>query len=104
MGEPGRTPSLVVSVHDVSPATAEQTARWGSDLDTLGISASLLVIPGPWRGMCLADTPDYAPVLAQRVERGDDIVLHGWTHTAGPEGPWPRRLAGNLIARGQSGR
>jgi uncharacterized protein len=100
MSGPGRTPSLVVSVHDVSPATADQTARWCSDMDTLGIPVSLLVIPGPWRGMRFSDAPDYARVLATRIERGDDIVLHGWTHAAGPEGPWARRAVGRMVARG----
>jgi predicted deacetylase len=89
-------PSVVVSVHDVSPATADETARWCADLDSLGVPASLLVIPGPWRGMTM--TPDYARVLKQR--ENDEIVLHGWTHTAGLEGPWVRRQLGRAIARG----
>jgi predicted deacetylase len=93
-------PSLVVSVHDVAPASAEQTARWCADLDSLGIPTSLLVIPGPWRGAQLSDAPDLARVLAARVERGDEIVLHGWIHAAGPEGPWHQRAVGRLVARG----
>src|SRR5215510_11038323 len=91
-------PSVVVSVHDVSPATADETARWCADLDSLGVRASLLVIPGPWRGTTM--TPDYARVLKNRDQHGDEIVLHGWTHTAGPEGPWVRRQLGRAIARG----
>jgi predicted deacetylase len=93
-------PVLVVSVHDVSPATATQTARWCEDLDALGIPASLLVIPGPWRGSSLADAPDYARVLAGRGARGDEISLHGWAHTAGPEGTWAHRTVGRAVARG----
>src|SRR5262245_30711987 len=93
-------PTLVVSVHDVAPASAEQTSRWCSDVDSLGIPVSLLVIPGSWRGMCLADAPDVARVLAGRAEHGDEIVLHGLTHAAGPEGPWARRAVGRLVARG----
>ena len=91
-----RRTRLVVSIHDVSPATAEQTRRWCDDADTLGIPVSLLVIPGPWRGMSLSDTPDYARVLTDRVRRGDEIVLHGWTHRAGPEGGAARRAVGRL--------
>ena len=91
---------LVVSVHDVSPASAEQTAQWCSDADSLGIPVSLLVIPGPWRGHQLSDEPDYASVLAARAKQGDEIVLHGFTHAAGPEGPWHRRAVGRLVARG----
>jgi predicted deacetylase len=95
-----RPPRLVVSIHDVSPATAEQTRRWCDDADTLGIPVSLLVIPGPWRGMRLSDAPDYARVLTERARRGDEIVLHGWTHQAGPEGGAIRRAVGHAVARG----
>ncbi|MCO5995476.1 DUF2334 domain-containing protein [Actinoallomurus rhizosphaericola] len=91
---------LVVSVHDVAPATAEQTRRWCADADSLGISVSLLVIPGPWRGPSLADEPGYAEVLRARVERGDELVLHGWSHRAGPEGSVLRRSVGRAVARG----
>lgn len=91
---------LVVSVHDVAPATAEQTRRWCADADALGIPVSLLVIPGPWRGVSLADEPGYAEVLRARSSGGDELVMHGWTHRAGPEGSWSRRLWGRLVARG----
>jgi predicted deacetylase len=93
-------PRIVVSIHDVAPASAEQTARWCADMDSLGIGVSLLVIPGLWRGMQLADAPDLARVLADRARRGDEIVLHGLTHSAGPEGPWHRRAVGRVVARG----
>jgi predicted deacetylase len=91
---------LVVSVHDVAPVTADQTRRWCADADALGIPVSLLVIPGPWRGASLADEPGYADVLRDRIARGDELVMHGWAHRAGPEGSWPRRLAGRIVARG----
>ncbi len=99
-GPAGRVARLVVSVHDVAPASAAATGRWCADADALGIPVSLLVIPGPWRGASLADEPGYAEVLRDRVARGDELVLHGWTHVAGPEGPWPRRQVGRAVARG----
>ena len=91
---------LVVSVHDVAPATANETAGWCADADALGIPVSLLVIPGPWRGMCLDDTADYASQLQKRRAGGDEIVAHGWTHVAGPEGSVLRKTVGRLVARG----
>jgi uncharacterized protein len=93
-------PNLVVSIHDVAPATAEQTRRWCADVDSLGVPTSLLVIPGPWRGDSLADSPDYADVLRARMAHGDEIVLHGWLHRAGPEGGRLRRTVGRAVARG----
>lgn len=91
---------LVVSVHDVSPATAEQSRRWCADADSLGIPVSLLVIPGPWRDSSLADEPGYADVLRSRVAGGDELVMHGWAHVAGPEGSWQRRALCRAVARG----
>ncbi|BDT95204.1 DUF2334 domain-containing protein [Nocardia sputorum] len=91
---------LVVSVHDVAPASAAETARWCADADRFGIPVSLLVIPGPWRGRRLSDEPDYAAFLRERRQAGDDVLTHGWSHRAGPEGGWPRRAVGRAVARG----
>jgi predicted deacetylase len=99
-GSPSAGTRLVVSIHDVAPTTADQTRRWCADADSLGIPISLLVIPGPWRGASLADEPGYADVLRARAARGDELVMHGWAHRAGPEGSLPRRLAGRIVARG----
>jgi hypothetical protein len=84
----------------VSPATADQTAQWCADADALGIPVSLLVIPGPWRGSSLAEAPEYADVLRARAAGGDEIVLHGWLHQAGPDGDLFRRSVGRVVARG----
>jgi predicted deacetylase len=92
--------SLVVSVHDVAPASAAETLRWCADVDALGIPVSLLVIPGPGRGQQLADTPDFARVLRERRDRGDEVMVHGWTHVAGPQGSRTRRAIGRAVARG----
>jgi predicted deacetylase len=91
---------LVVSVHDVGPGSAEETARWCADADSLGIPVALLVIPGRWRGMALAEAQDYAATLRARRQRGDEIVQHGWEHVAGPEGSRLRRAVGRAVARG----
>ncbi|WP_246181136.1 DUF2334 domain-containing protein [Nocardia ninae] len=91
---------LVVSVHDVAPASSAETARWCADADGFGIPVSLLVIPGPWRGAGLAERPDYADFLRERRAGGDEIMVHGWSHRAGPEGGWPRRALGRAVARG----
>ncbi|ATL66860.1 DUF2334 domain-containing protein [Nocardia terpenica] len=91
---------LVVSVHDVAPATDAETARWCGDADAFGIPVSLLVIPGPWRGASLADMPDYGMFLRERRAHGDEIVLHGWEHRAPREGALWRRAVAQLVARG----
>lgn len=91
---------LVVSVHDVAPATATETARWCADADAFGIPVALLVIPGPWRSASLADDPEYAGVLRERRAQGDEIVLHGWEHRAVRGGAPVRQAVGRVVARG----
>jgi predicted deacetylase len=91
---------LLVSIHDIAPASAEPTARWLADLDDRGVPATLLVIPGPWRGSRLSQSPDLVASLHDAAGRGHELALHGWAHRAGPDGaPW-RRAAATLIARG----
>ncbi|WP_063042966.1 DUF2334 domain-containing protein [Nocardia pseudovaccinii] len=91
---------LVVSVHDVAPASERETARWCADADAFGIPVSILVIPGPWRGASLADAPDYGKFLRERRAHGDEIMLHGWEHRAPKEGSFARRAVARMVARG----
>ncbi|NUR24267.1 MAG: DUF2334 domain-containing protein, partial [Catenulispora sp.] len=95
-------PNLLVSIHDVAPASAVATGRWLADLDARGVPATLLVIPGPWRGsqLSLSQSPDLVADLHGAASRGHELALHGWAHRAGRQGtPW-RRAAAQLIARG----
>ncbi|MEN3362072.1 MAG: uncharacterized protein V7637_6054 [Mycobacteriales bacterium] len=95
----GRVP-LVVSVHDVAPATSAEARQWCAALDRRGVPASLLVVPGPWRAPVLARDAGLVRWLADRAAGGDEIVLHGWSHRAGPAGSPARRLAARVVARG----
>ncbi|HUC04221.1 MAG TPA: polysaccharide deacetylase family protein [Acidimicrobiales bacterium] len=91
---------VVVSVHDVSPATASESRRWVRDLDERGVPSSLLVIPGPWRGRSLAGDTELAAWLRSCRDRGHELCLHGWDHAARPAAPVGRTVVGNLVARG----
>jgi uncharacterized protein len=91
---------FVVSVHDVSPATASESRRWVDDLDERGVPASLLVVPGPWRERTLAQDPEFAAWLRACVARGHELCLHGWEHTAPSASAPGRDVVGNLVARG----
>jgi uncharacterized protein len=92
---------LVVSVHDVAPATAAASRAWVDDLASLGVPLSLLVVPGPWQGArTLLDDAETAVWLHQRQAAGDEVVLHGWRHQAVPGGAWWRQAMGHVVARG----
>lgn len=93
-------PALVVSIHDVAPATSAAAKRWARHLDRLGVPATLLVVPGPWRGPGLADAPDLTAWLQDRRSMGDEIAQHGWDHRAVPGPPSWRRPVGSALARG----
>jgi len=92
--------ALVVSVHDVAPATLAESRRWLADLDAFGFRGVLLAVPGPWRGSELADAPEAAALLRNAAARGHEIALHGWTHMAQPGGGRTRRVSGAFAARG----
>lgn len=93
-------PPLVVSVHDVAPATAEATRTWVADLDERGVPASLLVVPGPWRGPGLADAPDLAAWLRHRAADGHEVAQHGWVHAPATPGPVWRWAVNRVVSRG----
>jgi predicted deacetylase len=94
------TARLVISVHDVAPGSALQSRVWLSELDRRGVPASLLVVPGPWRGGALATDLEFAAFLRERADAGHDIVQHGWQHTAGADRAGWRAVTERALARG----
>lgn len=73
---------LVVSLHDVHPTSLAAVAKQRADLRALGVrKTSLLVVPD-WHGgeRIQADT-DFARTITQWQEEGDEVVLHGYTHS-----------------------
>lgn len=95
------TPLVVVSIHDVAPSTYEQSARWLDQVEELGMVATLLVVPGPWRGTSLATDPTICGWLDGAARRGHEIALHGWEHLAtGPMTIAPRHWYGRVLGRG----
>jgi predicted deacetylase len=92
---------LLVSVHDIAPGTATQTARWLSALEARGIPATLLLVPGPWRGPSLVQDPSLAEDLLEAQDRGHELALHGFYHLATHgSGPLWRRGVAQVMAPG----
>jgi len=93
---------IVVSLHDVAPATAELSRRWLELLETLGVRASLLVIPGRWNGQDLSQSPAFVDWLHAAESRGHEIVQHGLLHTRDKNfaSTSKRSRIGQLLGRG----
>lgn len=71
-----------MSIHDVAPATHRESDHLLAHVEGLGLRASLLVIPGPWKGRLLGDDTELVAWLRAAGERGHEIVAHGWEHRA----------------------
>jgi len=79
--EPEATPSLVVSVHDVSPITQPAVDQILIDLARWGVHrTSLLVIPDHHGQAPVAKHPDFQRWLGRQVDAGHEVVLHGFRH------------------------
>jgi len=92
---------LMVSIHDIAPGTAPQTSRWLEALDSRGIPATLLLVPGPWRGPSLVSDARLAEDLLKAQDRGHELALHGFYHVATHgSGPLWRRGVAQVMARG----
>ncbi|MEU1308181.1 polysaccharide deacetylase family protein [Streptomyces cinnamoneus] len=94
------TADFVVSVHDVAPWSFAAGRRWLDDLDARGVPATLLLVPGPWRGPRLPQDAALVRWLHDARGRGHELALHGYAHRAVPGGPLPRRWVNAVVARG----
>ncbi|GAB4166503.1 MAG: DUF2334 domain-containing protein [Terrimicrobiaceae bacterium] len=77
-----QTRSLIVSLHDVSPLTAEISNSILQDLAGAGVRAvSLLIIPNHHHKAPVAGDPGFAALAARWIsECGHEAVLHGYYH------------------------
>jgi predicted deacetylase len=72
--------TLLVSIHDVTPAHADGVARLWALCARHRLTPALLVVPD-WHGEWPLDRhPDFAAWLRARAAEGGEIVLHGERH------------------------
>lgn len=92
--------SLVVSLHDVSPQTWEPCREILAALD---VPVSLLVIPDHHERGHFSKDPAFCSWLRERVESGDEVVIHGYTHrrTARAREPIVERLITRSYTAGE---
>jgi hypothetical protein len=73
--------SLVVSIHDVSPATRERTERILADLKSAGLDrVSLLVVPDHHHRGVASEDAEFSKWLQSACAQGHEAVLHGYFH------------------------
>ncbi len=75
--------NLIVSLHDVHPGSLAAVARQRADLRALGVrKTSLLVVPHWHAEESLDADSQFVRTISQWQEEGDEVVLHGWTHSS----------------------
>ena len=83
--------SLIVSVHDVAPASRETTEKILATLSRHGVSVcSLLVVPNCHHRGSATDDHEFVRWLKNLEAQGHEIVIHGYFHQR------PRREAESL--------
>lgn len=92
-----RPPAFIVSLHDVSPRSWSLYRSFSTWLDGLGgIHSSLLVVPDFHRYGNAGEDRPFCDAMLERQAAGDELVLHGYTHT--DDAPPPRR-PGEILRR-----
>ncbi|HET7470403.1 MAG TPA: polysaccharide deacetylase family protein [Gemmatimonadales bacterium] len=93
--------SLLVSIHDVTPALAAGVERLWALCAARDVRPALLVVPD-WHGAWpLESHPEFVAWLRARAAEGAEIVLHGERHD---EVGLPRGLGDELRAWGRTAR
>lgn len=100
MTAPAKT--LIVSIHDVTPAWSAEVREASTLLLRLGVAKlSLLAVP-EYHGTRLDADDQFLSWLRDRSDAGDEIVLHGYRHLEHekPRGI-ARRISSALFTRGE---
>jgi uncharacterized protein len=94
---------IVIAIHDVSPAHAEEVRYLLDACATIGARPLVLkVIPNEDGRNDIREHAEFAGMLAREAAAGSEIVLHGYTHqVAGPiSALGSQQLRGRIFANG----
>ena len=93
--------TLLVSIHDVSPAFRREVGILDALCRSRGVTPALLVVPD-WHGQWpIERSPEFLEWVRERVAQGAEIILHGERHD---EVGSPRRLQDHLRGWGRTAR
>jgi predicted deacetylase len=91
-------PTFLIALHDVAPVSWPLYRDFLDQLaDLAGLRYTLLVVPHFHRGLGAGEDADFRTAMALRQTAGDELVLHGFTHT--DDAPAPKRPADMLRRR-----
>lgn len=98
-----RARALVVTIHDVAPATLPSVRALRAALARWGVArVTLLAVPRFHGSVRLADDQGTARWLRERSAAGDEVALHGYYHVqAGPPARRWDRLRARLLTAGE---
>lgn len=91
---------LIVSLHDVAPATWDACRLISGRLEAAGVSPyALFVVPCFHGGEPVSAGSEFTAWLEEKEKQGNEIVLHGYAHRAGdrPARGWDR-VRGALLS------
>lgn len=92
------SPAVSVVLHDVAPQTWPLYREFVRRVDALGqVPLTLLVVPDFHRQGHLARHPEFVAAMDARLARGDELVLHGYSHA--DEAPSPRAPVAYFMRR-----
>ncbi|MNM41619.1 hypothetical protein D3C81_524380 [compost metagenome] len=90
--------SLLLVLHDVAPHTWPDYQPFVEAVDALGnIPITWLVVPDFHKRDSLAFAPGLRSMLDRRLQRGDELVLHGYYHA--DDSPPPRSVRDYFMRR-----
>ncbi len=102
--KPSAEPSLVVSLHDVSPLTRPIFEPMLAELAALGVErCSLLVIPDHHRRRHMLADAGFCRWLETLARQGHELVAHGYYHqrVPRPSESWRQRVTTRVYTQGE---
>ena len=95
---------LIVSLHDVSPLTADVCERILADLESAGVSrVSLLVVPNHHKRAEIIHYKKFTEWLHDKADLGHEMVLHGYYHMrlSRENESWVSRIINSFYTEGE---
>src|SRR5258707_1329370 len=95
-------PTLIVSIHDVSPLTQERVGAILSDLASAGgTKTSLLVVPNHHHKAPISENPLFCSWLRDAQDIGHELVMHGYFHQRPSGGSLAQSLVTEHYTKGE---